>query len=582
MYHTELKELGIEVNPSWTGRHKTKCPWCQDSRSSKNRNDKPLSVDVSTGYYKCHHCEQKGMARKDEKYERPSVEPTTISQQVIDFFLSREIPLETLELLKVGSQHLNGRDYVAFNYYDVNNVHRNIKYRNIKDKKDMRQMKGAKPVPYNAQVIRNAPYIIITEGEPDVMAWVTAGLLYTISGPNGSNANWIDGIYEELEQIESIYIAVDCDDKGQKYEQELSRRFPKEKLYRINYDKWKDANDILIENGREAGSEILKHLYDTAAPYPVDGIEQGSSFQEQSLRYFLYGYPDTYYTGIEELDQLWSLHLEDLTIVSGTPNSGKSNFVDWLTVKFAASLDWKAAFYSGEKTKEVHLTGLAYKKIEKSREVLDPQNPKDQLEVLEAINWCGEHFFYLSEGEDGDMENTPDKIIEKAEYLVRRHGIRILVVDNFTTMDTSPPRGMEFRDYIGKILGRFTQFAKRNQCKVFLVVHPRKMTKLDDGKYVIPDGYDLYSSSHFFNLTDNGISLRAGDGYTDVKVWKVRHQEFVGKPGTATLAFDKDGGRSYHSMDGEQPFEPKQEDIYIKKFRTQFGEEDEEEVPFEV
>lgn len=570
MYHNQFRELNIEVNPSWTGRHKTKCPWCQDSRSTKNRNDKPLSIDLKTGYYKCHHCDTKGMVKEEDTYERPKSEPTKINNEVVKFFEGRQIPLETLELLKVGSHN----EYIAFNYYDVNGQHRNIKYRNIYDKKDMRQMKGAKPVPFNGQCIRNAPYILITEGEPDVMAWVTAGVHYAISGPNGSNSNWVDLVYDELDKVESIYLATDNDEKGQKYEKELARRFDKEKLYRINYGAWKDANQVLIDNGLEEGKEILKHLFEEAEPYPVPGIEKASDFQEESLSYFIHGYPDTYRTGVEDFDRLWSLHLEDLTIVSGTPNSGKSNLVDWLTVNFAAANNWKAAFYSGEKTKQIHLAGLAYKRLEKSREALDPSNPKDQLSVLEAINWCGERFFYLNE-----EENTPEEIITKAEYLVKRHGIRILVVDNFTTMQVSPPAGMEFRDYIGKVLGMFTRFAKHNQCHVFLVVHPRKMTKRDDGTYVIPDGYDLYSSSHFFNLTDNGISTRAGDGYTDIKVWKVRHREFVGEPGTAKLAFDEKGGRTYHGMDDlDEPFQPPKEDVYIKRLRKQI--EDEEDVPF--
>ncbi len=573
MFHQQLRELGIEVNPSWTGRHKTKCPWCQHTRSHKNRNDKPLSVDVRNGYYKCHHCETKGMAQsKDDGYERPKTEPTNISNAVVNFFEDREIPVETLEILKIGSQHTNGKDYIAFNFYDHNNQHRNIKYRNVADKKDMRQMTGAKPVPYNGSVIKNAPYILITEGEPDVASWVTAGVLYAISGPSGSNAHWLDGVYDLINEADSIYIATDNDEKGKKYAKELARRFDKEKLFRVDYGQYNDANDVLIQNGREQGVEILKHLFETAEPYPVPGIEKASDFMEDSLRYFINGYPDTFSTGVDDLDELWTLYPEDLTIVSGTPNSGKSNFVDWMTVKFAASLDWKAAFYSGEKTKRIHLSGLAYKHLEKSRESLDPTAPKDQQTVLEAIHWCGQRFFYLNE-----KENKPEQIIEKAKYLVRRHGIRILVVDNFTTMDTSIPPGMEFRDYIGKVLGMFSNFAKEHQCHVFLVVHPRKMSKNDSGKYTIPDGYDLYSSSHFFNLTDNGISLRAGDGYTDVKVWKVRHQEFVGRPGLAQLQFDEEGGRSYHSMDGDKPFEPRYEDNLIKNI---IGNQNEDDVPF--
>jgi RecA-family ATPase len=121
------------------------------------------------------------------------------------------------------------------------------------------------------------------------------------------------------------------------------------------------------------------------------------------------------------------------------------------------------------------------------------------------------------------------------------------------------------------LLAKFTRFAKEYECHVLLVVHPRKLQKKDDGRYVMPTGYDLYSSSHFYNLTDNGISLRADDGYTDVRIWKVRHQEFVGKEGSITVRFDSGSGGNYYDSE-KVGFNPTQ------TYAERYGKED--DTPF--
>lgn len=490
----------------------------------------------------------------EKSYNKPTTHPNTISDNVVNYFKSRLISKETLELLGVASLTSNGKEYIAFNYYDTFRNHVNIKYRNVEDKKDMRQLSNAKPSPYNACILNNAPYVLITEGEIDVASWVEAGVLFTISGQNGANDNWITDHYEELEKIDKIYLAVDNDEKGIAYKNAIARRFSKDKLYLVDYGQYKDANEVLLAEGVAR----LKELFEKAEPYPVEGISRVSEFMEDAFRFFVDGYPTTYIAGLKDLDNHYQLHLGDVTIVTGTPGAGKSNFVDYLAIQYAKKYNFPTAFYSGEKAPRIHLTNLVYKYIEHSRFTLDPKDSNDQKRFMDGVSFLHDHIFYLSE-----EDNKPDNLITKAIYLVRRFNIRILVIDNWTTMDTTNPEGIDTRDYYGLVLAKFTKFAKEYDCHVFLVVHPRKLNKKDDGTYVMPTGYDLYSSSHFYNLTDNGISLRSNDGYTDVQVWKIRHQEFVGKEGFFKIRFDKASGGNYYDTD-EVGFNPTQ--IYANRY----------------
>ena len=561
MYRQKFIEQGFDIPSSATGKCKIRCHFCQHTRSSKNRNDKPLSVDLVNGVYKCHHCDQKGrimMGEANKKYNKPTTLLSDISDNVIQYFANRKISQSTLEMLGIGSFTKNGNEYIAFNYFDSFNNHVNTKYRNVNDKKDMRQLSGAKPSPYNAKVIKNAPYIIITEGEIDVASWVEAGLLYTISGQNGANDNWVSDVYDLLEPIESIYIAVDNDDKGKKYLRDLSRRLEKGKLFLVDYDGYVDANEVLVDKG----AATLREMFENAEPFPVDGINRVMDFAEEAFSFFVDGYPDTYTTGLASLDDYFKFHLSDVTIVTGTPGAGKSNFVDYLCVQAAKMHNFSTAFYSGEKAPKIHLTNLVYKYIQNSRFNLDVTSDADKNRFFNGLTFLHDHIFYLNE-----QENKADDILSKAKYLVKRHNIRILVVDNWTTMDTTTPQGVDIRDYFGMLLAKFTRFAKEYECHVLLVVHPRKLQKKDDGRYVIPDGYDLYSSSHFYNLTDNGISLRADDGYTDVTIWKIRHKEFVGKEGSITVRFDSGSGGNYYDSE-KVGFNPTQ--TYAEKY----GKED--------
>lgn len=543
-YHNSfIEELGIKVHSSWTGDKKVKCPFCQDERSRKNQSDRPLSINVDTGAYKCHHCHRKGAVGRKTKYERPNKEYTELSDEVIQWLEDRQLSVDAATLAKVGSTKANGRDLIIFNYYDQHGNLVNAKMRDINDKKFMRQKAGAKGTPFNAQILPNAPYVIIVEGEPDCLAWSTAGYHYVITGNNGSSDDkWVDLVYEELETIEKIYIGVDDDEAGRKYQKLLARRFDKDKLYLIKYHGYKDANEVLEQNGKETGKEILRDCFEAAEPWPVEGITRVQDHMESAYRYFTEGFPNTYRTGVASLDKYWTLYEEDVTVITGAPGAGKSEFVDWLSVRHAMVNGLKAAFFSGEKTEANHLPRLCYKYIGKSRDVMNPNSDVDQQEFMQALAFMHDHIFYMNR-----LENKLERILEKAKYLVKRHGINILAIDNHSVLDNDPGE-KNMRTYIADQISAMTAFAKTCKVHIFIVAHPRKLTKNNQGFYDLPQLYDISESAHWNNLVDNGIALRRNDGYVDIGIRKVRHQDFVGKVGVTKLSYDSISGGQYMDL----------------------------------
>lgn len=552
-YHEDFRrELGIDVHDHWRNRKKVPCPECGPTR--KKSSDPALSIHLGTGHYKCHHCGIKGKVGKVEsKWARPKVEINDLHPAVEKWLRDRELSQAAWELCGVGGAEKNGRVQVIFNYYDVTGPLVNAKARDIYDKKWMRQVPGAKPIPYNARILKHTDYVIITEGEPDVIAWHTANLC-AISGPNGSeHTDWIETVYDELEAIEKIYIAVDNDEKGEKYKKLLASRLDRNKLYTIDYAVYNDANDALIENGQEAGVEVLKDMFDKAEPWPIEGILRIEDNKPNIKQIWKHGWPDTWKTGIPELDKHWTLYQEDVTLITGTPNAGKSNFVDWLQTVHIVRNKLKFGVYSGEKSLTLHTLNLAYKTMQRSRDNMDPV--KDEAEFDMTIDLLNDHIFHLD-----PEENTISAVLEKGTYLRRKHGVSAIVLDNWTTLDLELPSKTSLNDHTGKQLGKIQRWSRDNFCSIWIVAHPRKLEEMAGGIYKMPGGYDIMGSSHFFNLTDNILSLRAMDGYTDFKISKIRNQEFVGQLGVFQLDFHRDQGGIYGQPDTfsmpDQPMSP--------------------------
>src|SRR5712692_966953 len=140
MYYDRLTDLGIKLFRR-NGSEKTKCPQCSDSR--KNKSDKPLSVNITTGEYNCHNCGWKGNVRafdrkrEKKKYER---QPTDViksmefRQQTEEWFKKRGISKKTLEKFMIFNkeefmpQTAQKEVCICFPYFRDGEIV-NIKYR---------------------------------------------------------------------------------------------------------------------------------------------------------------------------------------------------------------------------------------------------------------------------------------------------------------------------------------------------------------------------------------------------------------------------------------------------------------------
>ena len=567
----DFSDYGIQIPyMKQGGKIKTFCPECHETRRDKR--DKSLSVDIDNGVWKCHYCGFSGHLEFDEydkqrwmeqqtwyqrtkikqkpTYKRPEPKPILpISQRALVWFESRGISAKTLEELKIteGLEWMpqkNGKaNTVQFNYF-LNGELVNTKFRT--GDKCFKLVSGAELIPYNIDAIKGQKECIICEGEMDCLTFHECGFPYVVSVPNGANANldYLDNYIEDyFDDKETIYIASDTDTKGVLLKEELIRRFGAERCKVLSYgDGCKDANEQLMKYGRES----VKVCINTATEIKIDGVFTVGDFEQSLDALFDNGWQKGVTIGHENFDRLCSFETKRLCIVTGIPGSGKSEFIDEITERLNVRYKWRFAYFSPE---NAPLAYHASKLIEKftgkrfSRKTLTDNEYKQVKEHLE------QDFFFISPTDDFKLEN----ILDKAKFLVRRKGIKALIIDPFNRLENEQGTRNETQ-YISELLDRLTNFAQRNDILIILMAHPTKQPKNKDGVIEAPTLYDISGSANFFNKADFGIVVHRNriDNNVEVHIQKVKFRH-LGECGTALFKYNLNNGRYTPFVNGLEP-----------------------------
>ena len=557
--HKDYAEFGIDIPYGRrSGKIKTICPQCHDQRS--NKRDKSLSVDLDKGVWHCHYCnwsgtnevrvkddwQQRSTIRKQKKvYKLPTAQATEeqrhqVGAKALAWFASRGISEQTLRALNVTEglewmpQTGKAENTVQFNYYRGEELV-NVKYRT--GRKEFKLVSGAELLPYNINAIGGTPECVITEGEMDALSFVECGRLDVVSVPNGANAN-LDYLDDYLEQYfddkEVIYIAVDTDTKGVVLRDELMRRFGVERCRVVEYGEGcKDANEHLIKYGK---ASLLQCLAD-APETKIDGVFTISDFEGALDALFESGWKKGVTIGHPNFDKLCSFETKRLCVVTGVPGSGKSEFIDEIAERLNVRYGWRFAYFSPE---NAPLAYHASKLIEKFTGKRFSKRDLPYLEYKKVKEHLERDFYFISPPDNFKLDN----ILDKAKSLVRRKGIKALVIDPYNRLESEMGRGQTETNYISELLDRLTTFAQRHDVLVILMAHPKKQQRNSDGDLEAPTLYDISGSANFFNKADFGIVVHRNriTKNVDVHVQKVKFRH-LGEVGTAHFHYNLNNGR---------------------------------------
>ena len=529
---------GIDVRGKSTGNIKTFCPKCRDTRKKEHRHDTPLSVNLDDGVWKCHNCQWSGKigyVKEEKKYAVPKKQDFAFSDKVRQWFSGRGISDYTLQRYMVGSKSLGDHEVVMFPFYQ-NDELVNIKYRDARKKFWLE--KDCKLILYGIDIANENSDrdVIICEGEIDCLSYYEAGIKNCVSVPNGAQLGnaaleFLDNCYDFLSKKERVIVATDNDNAGQQLAKELIRRIGSEKCFTVDYGDCKDANEVLTKYGKERLHEIIS----LATPCPIKGIAEVSDVEEDLDDLFFNGQHKPQGMGYPDFDELIRFDKGELTVLTGVPSHGKSNFLNQILVILAAKLGWRFGIFSPEYKITKFIAQL--ESIFLGKAFFGNENKMTIEQHSLAKDFVREHFFFFKHEDLDDI--SVNGLLEKAKEIVFRKGISGFVFDPWNYIDHLYS-GKSETQYTSEALTEFKRFKDKYNVHFWIVAHPKKMGKLENKEYEVPTPYDINGSAHYFNKADWCMCVYRQFQNPLVKVYvqKVR-DSWLGTMGSADFDFEK-------------------------------------------
>ena len=541
---------GIDVSDAHEDTVTIPCPECSDER--KKKGTRSLRVTVSAGLWPCYHCQWSGAIRKGpapKVYNRPTITfPSDLPPTVMKYLVEeRGIDPEALRPEIIS--YCPSRKKIMFVYRKGGEI-ANLRYRDRQ--KRYSQEENCEHVLWDLDRIKSGADLVIYEGEIDKLTGdsVDPDRVH-VSVPNGSNSyQFLKSSGHALELPARILLAGDMDEPGRKMVAELARRIGKDKCYKVTWPEGcNDANDTLLKFNKEKVLECLDH----AEPWPIEGVHSPEEYIEELRELYRHGIKQGVDPGMG-LGRKMRISPGCLSIGTAIPNHGKSTLLNNMMCNIARSAGWAFAVFSPEYASPKHHVRHLIQ-IWTNKPFLEGSADRmTEDEAVIAVRNINEHFhFILPEEAAPDI----DSILSRAKQLIRqKDNVRGVVIDPWNKLEASRKANQSETEYVCEVLNKLSYFAKVYGIHVWLIAHPKKMERGQDGSYVVPRPWDISGSAHFFNVADLcwTIFRHVHDPEADVEVHvqKVRDAGVDGDLGVVRLKFNRSTGVY---TEGEQRFE---------------------------
>lgn len=605
MYFDKLSELGIKLVRR-SGSEKTKCPQCNEARS-KNKHDKPLSVNITTGDYNCHHCGWKGNVRSflakesKKKFEKPDqsmLKHIVQTDRATHWFESRKITKETLDKFMIFTkdefmpQSAKNESCICFPYLRDGNLV-NIKFRD--GRKNFKLVKDAELIFYNLQSIGEKKKVIITEGEIDCMSVYQAGYgqelpnistecdiegtvtketknplseWAVISVPNGASKGnqrleYLDNCSDWLIGVHEFVIATDNDEAGKMLQEELVRRLGVERCRTISYPieevvplennlkrRCKDFNEVLMY----LGSDVISNCIENSEFIPVDGVYYLEDIFPSMIENFRNGIKLAPTTRFDIVDDYFRWKKGDINLFTGYGNHGKTTFAIQLMLTKGLYDGWKWAVFSPEN----------YPANDFYDDIVEMYAGKwlahlTEKEYTDACYFINDHIYFVYPEDEHDINS----IHEKFRYLVMKKGVDGVMIDPFNQLDHLFKPYQREDQYLSEILKNIKRFALLNNVCYNIIAHPVKPQKDQDKSLPPVDMYDIAGGAMWGNKVDQIISYYRPQFHVDknspdveIYIQKVKRKRTGGQLGSFPLKFNWNKKRFSNPISGAVPCDP--------------------------
>ena len=489
----------------------------------------------------------------------------TISVNHLEWLESRHISVEAAINMGIYSgkrgstgvePDVNG-SILVFPYLE-NGEEKNAKYR--APGKRFWQKQGGKKLLWNRDILNDPSLqdgthsLVITEGEMDALAVITAGYPFVVSVPDGAppardsqgrlievpentydidpdqddKYEYILNDWEALSKIKSIIIAADADEPGIRLSKELVRRLDRVRCKFVTYPKTaKDLNEVLGADGPKAVMDLIV----SAKPFPVSGVYSFNDLPDEAPLQ-----PVT--TGWAGLDEYLSPYTPAFMVVTGFPGHGKSTWTVQLATQLALFHGWNVGLASFEMRVKPYVTDQIARTFIRKR--VDAHTPDSKLspEAFTQRRFC-----FIAPDPEEDIDHDLDWLLDRMATAVIRYGMKVCIIDPWNEIDHKRQKDESITEYTGRAIRKLKIFAKRYDCLVIVVAHPDKGARHRDAEDI--GLQDISDSAHWANKADIGVTIgRIGEAdistSTGVYIKKIRYQPEAGKLGEFALQYSRD------------------------------------------
>jgi len=400
--------------------------------------------------------------------------------------------------------------------------------------------------------------LFIVEGEIDALVMKSLGREAVVSVPNGANvgahSEWLVELVALAANFAGVAIAVDNDEPGRKCAERLSHQLPNAVV--AAFEGEKDIAAYLDSNGPISAKLAIEKISNEVLA-KSERVRKSVGQLVANANLFLDRLQQLYRGEISRgfdiglgagVHKLYSVPLGALTVITGWPNDGKSQFLDNILVALARDHGLKAAIWSPENNPEVHIARLM--EIKSGTAFFSSLTGATRMTpeaMIEELRWVDENFLFLPQSYT--QEASLDSILARMSEAIANNGAKICVIDPYNYIDK--PQGVDNDvEWIRRLLIKLKRFVQTHDVHCFLVAHPRQLPA--GSRRFPPTGFHISGGGQWNAITDFGITMYRPkvetDGYgpppceSELVVWKVRHK-WHGQRGVASLDYNPRTGR---------------------------------------
>ncbi len=306
--------------------------------------------------------------------------------------------------------------------------------------------------------------------------------------------------------------------------------------YRVNQKNFGSANfdkEQLVDKVTRKEVTVENAVFDEGLK--LKDVIYGIDVKEQALSIYDSGYAKVDGVGIPELDERFKPKRGEITVLTGIGNYGKSSFKKWYQAMRIMLYGEKFATFSPEDNPpEEYYHDFVEIILGCDCSPNNPNRPSRQV-YEQAYDLVCKHVFYVY---PKSVSPTPQYIMEVFLELIVKEHVDGVDIDPFNQLTNEYQKFSRSDKYLEWVLSVFSRFSQMNNVFFWIVAHPIKMQKGNDGNYPCPDVFDLTDGAMWNNKMDNILVYHRPFAQTDPQnptcefySKKIRRQKIVGKKG---------------------------------------------------